>query len=198
MKKFIIFVFVFIFTSLSTSAKTLKGKVIGEISTYYPKETIKIEVTKSVTIKSTEFKKGYVVAGTMTDVKSPDKGQKEASFVFTITDYNDLEGVNHKITEELKTTYRPKSFLDAGFLKDADLSFAPNMPLQMDNSLNNSSSQPYNVNIKPMSIANSLLPEEYRADTADIETDYRAALPSDKEDILLLDGDRIKFDFPEK
>ena len=198
MKKFIIFVFVFILTSLSTSAKTLKGKVIGEISTYYPKETIRIKVIKSVTIKNTEFKKGYVVTGTMTDVKSPDKGQKEASFVFTITDYNDLEGVNHKITEELKTTYRPKSFLDAGFLKDADLSFAPNMPLQMDNSLNNSSSQPYNVNIKPMSIANSLLPEEYRADTADIETDYRAALPSDKEDILLLDGDRIKFDFPEK
>lgn len=198
MKKLIIFIFVFILTSLSTSAKTLKGKVIGEISTYYPKETIKIEVTKSVTIKNTEFKKGYVVTGTMTDVKSPDKGQKEASFVFTITDYNDLEGINHKITEELKTTYRPKSFLDAGFLKDADLSFAPNMPLQMDNSLNNSSSQPYNVNIKPMSIANSLLPEEYRADTADIETDYRAALPSDKEDILLLDGDKIKFDFPEK
>lgn len=198
MKKFIIFVFVFILTSLSTSAKTLKGKVIGEISTYYPKETIRIEITKSVTIKNTEFKKGYVVTGTMTDVKSPDKGQKEASFVFTITDYNDLEGVNHKITEELKTTYRPKSFLDAGFLKDADLSFAPNMPLQMDNSLNNSSSQPYNVNIKPMSIANSLLPEEYRADTADMETDYRAALPSDKEDILLLDGDKIKFNFPEK
>ncbi len=199
MKKLIIFVFVFILTSLSTSAKTLKGKVIGEISTYYPKETIRIEVTKSVTIKNTEFKKGYVVTGTMTNVKSPDKGQNEASFVFTITDYNDLEGINYKVTEELKTTYRPKSFLDAGFLKDADLSFAPNMPLQMDNSLSNSSPQSYkNVNVKPMSVVNSLLPEEYRADTADIETDYRAALPSDKEDILLLDGDRIKFDFPEK
>ena len=48
-----------------------------------------------------------------------------------------------------------------------------------------------------MSIVNSFLPEDYKADTADIETDYRAALPSDEEDILLLDCDRIKFDFPD-
>lgn len=198
MKKFVIVVFACIFTSLSANAKTLKGKVIGEISTYYPKETIKIEVTKSVMIKNTEFKKGYVVTGTMTDVKSPDKGQNEASFVFTITDYTDTDGTNHKASEELKTTYTPKSFLDKGFFKDADLSLTPNMPIQVDNSLTNSSTRDYkNVNIKPMSIVNSLLPEEYRADTADIETDYRAALPSDKEDILLLDGDRIKFDFPD-
>ena len=115
MKKFVIVVFACIFTSLSANAKTLKGKVIGEISTYYPKETIKIEVTKSVMIKNTEFKKGYVVTGTMTDVKSPDKGQNEASFVFTITDYTDTDGTTHKASEELKTTYTPKSFLDKGF-----------------------------------------------------------------------------------
>ena len=149
-------------------------------------------------IKNTEFKKGYVVTGTMTDVKSPDKGQNEASFVFTITDYTDTDGTTHKASEELKTTYTPKSFLDKGFFKDADLSLTPNMPIQVDNSLTNSSTRDYkNVNIKPMSIVNSFLPEDYKADTADIETDYRAALPSDKEDILLLDGDRIKFDFPD-
>lgn len=198
MKKLVLFLLLFLLTSLSANAKTLKGKVIGEISTYYPKETIKIEVTKSVTIKNTELKKGYIVTGTMTDVKSPDKGQNEASFVFTITDYTDTDGTNHKALEELKTTYSPKSFLDKGFFKDADLSLTPNMPIQVDNSLTNSSTRDYkNANIKPMSIVNSLLPEEYRADTADMETDYRAALPSDKEDILLLDGDRIKFDFPD-
>ena len=105
---------------------------------------------------------------------------------------------SESFSEELKTTYTPKSFLDKGFFKDADLSLTPNMPIQVDNSLTNSSTRDYkNVNIKPMSIVNSFLPEDYTADTADIETDYRAALPSDKEDILLLDGDRIKFDFPD-
>ena len=27
---------------------------------------------------------------------------------------------------------------------------------------------------------------------------YRSAMPNDKDDILLLDGDRIKFEFPDK
>ena len=111
MKKFVIVVFACIFTSLSANAKTLKGKVIGEISTYYPKETIKIEVTKSVMIKNTEFKKGYVVTGTMTDVKSPDKGQNEASFVFTInkckfTDLCDMYKILLKIKRTNSTTIK--------------------------------------------------------------------------------------------
>ena len=45
MKKFIILFSILCFTGLSANAKTLRGKVVGEISTYYPKETITIEVT---------------------------------------------------------------------------------------------------------------------------------------------------------
>lgn len=195
MKKIFALLFIFVFTSLSASAKMLKGRVIGEISTYYPRETISIEVIKSVKLKNTEFKKGYVVTGTMTEVKSPDKGQNEASFVFTITTYKDLDGIENKVSEELKTKYKQKSFFQPDFLKDTDLNFGPNMTIPVDNGLSTSSTQPYkNINYKPMSIANSLLPEDCRADD-DMPTDYKAALPSDKEDILLLEDDKIKFDF---
>ena len=198
MKKFIILFSILCFTCLSANAKTLRGKVVGEISTYYPKETITIEVTKNITLKNTEFKKGYLVVGTMTEVKSPEKKDSEASFVFTITKYRDLDGIYYDVKDELSTTYKQKSPFDVGFFKDTDISFMPSMPMQTDTGLGGNSAQSYkNVNIKPMSIVNSLMPEEYRSEEAS-EMDYRSAMPNDKDDILLLDGDRIKFEFPDK
>lgn len=196
MKKIFIIVFLLILSVTSVEAKTLKGKVVGEISTYYPAEFIKIEVMNNVTLKNVELRKGYIVVGTMTDVKSPEKNDKEASFIFTIKKYRDLDGTYFDVKEDLSTIYRHKSLFDSSFFKETDLSFMPNMPVATDSSMGGTSANSYkNVHLKPMSVVNSLVPEEYRCD--DVEMGFGTGLQSDKDDILLLDGDRIKFVFPD-
>lgn len=194
MKNFLLIISLIIFLTSPVFASTLKGKVVCEVSTFYPKDIIEIYVTHSTKIKNIFFKKGYIVKGSMTEVKSLEKGDTEASFVFTILGYKDLDGIEKEVLEEIKTKYMKKHFQPT-FLKDVDISLSPvAMPIQTE-ALNTSPSSYKNLNIKPISIVNSLMPDELKCDD-EFKTDYKEEFSSDKEDILLLEGDKIKFDFP--
>ena len=94
---------------LSVQAVVLKGKAVDEISTTAPKDTISIKVSKNVNLDDDiVLKKGYVLTGKMLNVTEPGEWHHNASFTFIPTSYTDLYGTSHKITKEIKATYRQK------------------------------------------------------------------------------------------
>ncbi len=198
-KVLLIFVF-FMCTTLTANAQTMKAKAIDEISTMYPKDIVRIELTNNIDLSGLELKKGYIIYGSMTDVKSPNRAAKEASFTFTLVKYKDLNNIEHKINKEIKTVYKRKPFKwGCDFLNDADFSFSP-IPNANINSYGNEADitgrTSQSMNIKPLSIAESFLPKDVRDEIKD-DTEYKTGLSSDGEDILILSGDKIKFQFPD-
>ncbi len=198
MKRILLLFLIFTFTTLTANAQTLKAKAIDEISTAYPKDVVRVEVTKNVILSGMELKKGYIVYGTLTDVKSPNKGEKEASFVFSITKYKDLNNVEYEVTKELKTIYKRKHIKALeNFLNDTDFAFSPMSNVNMysnDTDITGKSQNTNSITIKPISVAESLLPKDIRDEIHD-DTDYKTGLSSNGEDILILTGDKIKFNF---
>ena len=202
MKKIILLLFIFLTVNSAVNAQTLKAKAIDEISTAYPKDVVRLELTNNVNLSGIELQKGYVVYGTLTDVKSPNKGAKEASFVFTLKKYKDLNNTEYEISKEIKTTYTRKHLkFGETFLREADFSFSPmpNANMNMYGNETDITGRTQNMNnmpIKPLSIAESFLPNEMKNDIKD-ETEYKTGLLSDGEDLLILPGDRIKLNFPD-
>ena len=200
MKRFLLLSLFFILTTSAANAQILKAKAIDEISTVYPKDYVKIEVSKNIVLKGLELKKGYVVTGAISDVQSPRKGAKEACFTFTLTKYKDLSGIEHEITEEIKTTYKQQDFwFNSKFLQETEFSFSPIPNANMnaygnETDITGRSSQ--NLNIKPLSIAESLLPKDV-SDEIKGDIDYKSGISSEGEDILILSGEKIKLNFPE-
>lgn len=201
MKKFLLIFLIFIGTTLTANAQIMKAKAIDEISTMYPKDIVRIELINNINLSGIELKKGYVVIGSMTDVKSPKKGDKEASFVFTIVKYKDLDGLDHDLSKVIKTVYKRKTFKFGGeFLNDADFSFSP-IPNANFNAYGNETDitgrTSQSMNIKPLSIAQTLLPKEVSDELHD-DIDYKTGLSEEGDDILILSGEKIKLDFPNK
>lgn len=203
MKKIILLLLILTFTTLNANAQTMKAKAIDEISTAYPKNIARIVLTNNVVLSGIELKKGYIVYGTLTDVKSPNRGAKEASFQFTLVKYKDLNKTEYEITKEIKTTYSSKHIkFCENFLREADFSFSPmaNANMNMynnDTDITGKTSQNMNsISVKPLSIAESLISNEYKEDIKD-ELNYKTGLLNDGEDILILPGDKIKFKFPD-
>jgi len=198
MKKFIWLFLIFVSFQLSTSAQVLKAKAIDEISTAYPKNIVKIEVLKDVILSEIQLKKGYVVVGSLTDVKSPNKGAKEASFTFTIIKYFDLNNREYNVEQEIKTVYKRKHIkFGENFLREADSSFSSIANMNVYSADTDITGRPKTYDstvIKPLSIAESLLSEEYKNDLKD-DVNYKTGLLNDGDDILILPGDKIKFDF---
>lgn len=110
MKKCVLFaVLVSVGLFIPAQAAVLKGKAIDEISTSAPKDIINITVSKKIALdEDIILKKGYVLTGKMLNITEPGQWHHNASFTFIPTSYTDLEGTNHKITKEIKTTYRQK------------------------------------------------------------------------------------------
>ena len=203
MKKFLLIFLILLFTTLSANAKTMKAKAVDEISTIYPRDIVRIELTNNVILSGIWLNKGYIVYGMLTDVKSPSKGEKEASFTFTLVKYKDLDNIEHKINKEIKTVYKRKHLkFGEEFLRDTDFSFSP-MPNANMNMYNNetditgrTSQSINNLSVKPLSIAESLLPKEVQDEMKD-NIDYKTGLSTEDDDILILSGDKIKFQFPD-
>ena len=110
MKKFILLIAVVSLSLFSTSyAAVLKGKAVDEISTTAPKETISVIVSKKITLDDEiVLKKGYKLTGKMLNITEPGQWHHNASFTFIPSSYTDLEGNSHKISKEIKGTYRQK------------------------------------------------------------------------------------------
>lgn len=203
MKKFLLIFLIFLSTISAANAQIMKAKAIDEISTMYPKDIVRIELTNNINLSGIDLKKGYIIYGSMTDVKSPLKGEKEASFTFTVVKYKDLDNIEHKINKEIKTVYKRKHLkFGEEFLRDTDFSFSPiaNANMNMYNNetdITGRTSQNMNtLSVKPLSIAESFLPKDVRDEIKD-DTEYKTGISSDGEDILILSGDRIKFQFPD-
>ena len=93
----------------SVNAQVFKGSALDEISTKNPKEFIKVKALRDLNLgNGVIIKKDSIITGKMTEVVSPEKFHKNASFTFIPTKYIDNNGVKHSISNEIKATYRQK------------------------------------------------------------------------------------------
>ena len=112
-KKFILLSLITITTTIAANAQVFKGKALTEVSTKNPTETIKVQAMKDINLgDGIEIKKGDTITGKMTDIVSPQKFHKNSSFTFIPTEYTSKDGKTHKITSEIKATYRQKMKAD--------------------------------------------------------------------------------------
>ena len=110
MKKNILFGIIFsLIISLPANASVMKAKAIEEISTTDPKPHISVQLTRSFKLDDDiTLKKGYILTGKMEKIQHPQEWHHNASFTFIPTSYKDNNGQEHKITKEIKATYRQK------------------------------------------------------------------------------------------
>ncbi len=109
MKKNLLFLLIaFVMFCAPSDAKVFKGKALEEISTKNPVDTISVEASRKIKIGDIEIKKGDIIIGKMTNIKKPEKWHHNASFTFIPQYYIDKSGTQHKITKEIKATYRQK------------------------------------------------------------------------------------------
>ena len=109
MKRIFILAALLFFCVNAANAQVFKGRALNEISTKNPQETIKVKALKDLNLgNGVIIEKDSVITGKMTDVVSPEKFHKNASFTFIPTEYTDNDGVVHMISTEVKATYRQK------------------------------------------------------------------------------------------
>lgn len=109
MKKLCLLVCLAVLGAGAANAQVFKGKALDEISTKNPKSEIQVKAIKELDLGGgVVIEKDFILTGKMTDVVSPEKFHKNASFTFIPTEYTDNNGVKHKIKDEIKATYRQK------------------------------------------------------------------------------------------
>ena len=109
MKKYCLAFILSVFFMTSADAQVFKGRSLSEISTKNPQEIIEVKALKELRLENgITIEKNSVITGKMTDVISPEKFHKNASFTFIPTEYTDSKGVKHIISNEIKATYRQK------------------------------------------------------------------------------------------
>ena len=109
MKKICLLFLLSIICISSANAQVFKGKALDEISTKNPKEFIKVKALKDLNLgNGVVIDKDSIITGKMTEVVSPEKFHKNASFTFIPTEYIDNNGVKHSISNEIKAIYRQK------------------------------------------------------------------------------------------
>ena len=85
----------------SVNAQVFKGSALDEISTKNPKEFIKVKALRDLNLgNGVIIKKDSIITGKMTEVVSPEKFHKNASFTFIPTEYIDNNGVKHSISSK--------------------------------------------------------------------------------------------------
>ena len=121
MKKICLIIALSLLCINSVNAQVFKGKALDEISTKNPKELINVKALKDLNLgNGLIIEKGSIITGKMTEVVSPEKFHKNASFTFIPTEYTDSEGIKHVIINEIKSTYRQKLKPD---FKHSEISF---------------------------------------------------------------------------
>lgn len=109
MKKFYLLVTILMLCACSANAQVFKGRAVDEISTKNPSDTIKVKALRDLNLgNGLIIEKDSIIKGKMTEVVSPEKFHKNASFTFIPTEYTDKDGVKHLIANEVKATYRQK------------------------------------------------------------------------------------------
>ncbi len=102
-------IMLFIISINTADAQVFKGRSLSEISTKNPQDTIEVKSLKKLNLgNGTIIEKNSIIKGKMTDVVSPEKFHKNASFTFIPTEYTDSNGIKHLISKEIKATYRQK------------------------------------------------------------------------------------------
>lgn len=121
MKKIYLLTMIFILCINAANAQVFKGRALNEISTKNPIEIIKVKALKDLNLGSgLIIEKNSIITGKMTEVVSPEKFHKNASFTFIPIEYTDEQGTNHIITKEIKASYRQKLKPD---FKHSEISF---------------------------------------------------------------------------
>lgn len=110
MKKNILFLTILCLLAFAPAqAGVLKAKAVDAISTKTPKDVISVKVARDFALnKEITLKEGDILTGKMTEIVTPDKWHKNATFTFIPTSYTDTQGNKHEITNEIKATYKQK------------------------------------------------------------------------------------------
>lgn len=109
MKKICLLIAILVLCINSANAQVFKARAIDDISTKNPKEIIKVKAVRDLNLgNGIIIQKDSIITGKMTEVVSPEKFHKNASFTFIPTEYTDSNGVTHIIPNEIKATYRQK------------------------------------------------------------------------------------------
>ena len=107
-KLYLVLILLFLFMT-SADAQVFKGRSLSEISTKNPQDIIEVKALKELKLgNGVIIEKNSIITGKMTDVVSPEKFHKNASFTFIPTEYTDSKGIKHLISNEIKATYRQK------------------------------------------------------------------------------------------
>ena len=106
------------------SAEVLKVEALSSFSTAKPVEFISLKAMNSVTLdENVTIPEGVIVKGRITDVKSPKRLKRNATFSVIPVSYTDENGNEVQITEEYTGKFSPKFEIDKGELaKSAALS----------------------------------------------------------------------------
>ena len=109
MKKIFLLFAIFVLCVSSANAQVFKARALGEISTKNPSETIKVKALRDLNLSNgLIIEKNSIITGKMTEVVSPQKFHKNASFTFIPIEFIDPEGAEHKIETEVRASYRQK------------------------------------------------------------------------------------------
>ncbi len=121
MKKIYLLIALLTLCISQANAQVFKGRALEEISTKNPSETISVKAIDDLKLENgIIIEKKSIITGKMTEVTSPEKFHKNASFTFIPTQYTDPNGITHKIETEVKATYRQKLKPD---FKHSEISF---------------------------------------------------------------------------
>ena len=106
MKKFLLLLTLTIFLAPHATAKMIRVEAGSDFSTANPPSTWKVYVAEDTKLKSGQvIKAGAAFEGTITDVVSPKRLKRDASFVFTPINFYDIHGNKYEIKYNVKAKY---------------------------------------------------------------------------------------------
>lgn len=86
-------------------AKTVEVLSLSNFSTANPPSEIKVRLLDELDLDNVKIKSGSVLAGTLTDVKSPKRLKRNAKFSFKLLWYIDDDGTKHIVQDDIKASY---------------------------------------------------------------------------------------------
>lgn len=115
MKKIILTVAVFLLGVTPVMAKNIKVEAMSDFSTENPSKTWQLKIVEDTVLEDgTELSSGSIIEGDITDVKSPKRLKRDASFVFEPTKYHEAtSGQVYTIKRDFRGKYKAITELNA-------------------------------------------------------------------------------------
>ncbi len=103
-KGFVIISLILLFPSAAL-AETLKVEALSAFSTEEPESSMRVKILEDAALDDIVLYKGDILSGKTTDIVSPKRLKRNASFSFIPETYTDKSGKTHKFLKEYKGRY---------------------------------------------------------------------------------------------